>query len=87
RDAAIKIGGDGATCLLYNGKSLIFPSHMLSKNQNEQSKVKDNNFEYIRILFNKKNSELLENDVVIIGLGKTFERARLAVLNAALTLL
>jgi hypothetical protein len=87
RDAAIKIGGDGATCLLYNGKDLVFPSHMLSVNQKEQLKINDNIFEYIRTLFNKRNSQLSENDVVLIGLAKKLEVARLAVLNAALTLL
>jgi hypothetical protein len=87
RDAAIKIGGDGATCLIYNGKDLVFPSHMLSVNQKEQLKINDNIFEYVRTLFNKSNSQLSENDVVLIGLAKKLEVARLAVLNAALTLL
>jgi len=87
RDAAIKIGGVGATCLLYNGRDLIFPSHTLSENDKDQMKVKNNTFKYIDTLFNKKKSQLEENDVVIIGLGENPENARLAALNAALTIL
>lgn len=87
RDAAIKIGGVGATCLLFDGKNLIFPSHSLSYNEKDQMKVDDNIFDYIHNLINKKNSQLEENDVVIIGLGKNPEKARLAALNAALTIL
>ena len=87
RDAAIKIGGVGATCLLYNGNNLIFPSQTLSENDKDQTKVENNTFKYIDTLFNKKKSQLVENDVVIIGLGENPEKARLAALNAALTIL
>ncbi|MFW9999178.1 MAG: DUF4443 domain-containing protein [Candidatus Hodarchaeota archaeon] len=87
RDAAIKIGGAGATCLLYNGNELIFPSHIFSENGKEQMRVDDNIFDYFRTHINAKNSELRENDVIIIGLGEKPEKARLAALNAALTIL
>ena len=87
RDAAIKIGGVGATCLLYNGNNLIIPSQTLSENNKNQMKVENNTFKYIDTLFNKKKSQLEENDVVIIGLGENPEKARLAALNAALTIL
>jgi len=87
RDAAIKIGGVGATCLLFDGKNLIFPSHSRNYNEKDQIKVEDKISDYIRNLINKKNSRLEENDVVIIGLGKNPEKARLAALNAALTIL
>lgn len=87
RDAAIKIGGVGATCLLYDGNNLIFPSQTLSENDKDQTKVENNTFKYIDTLFNKKKSQLEENDVVIIGLGENPEKARLATLNAALTIL
>lgn len=86
RDAAIKIGGVGATCLFYNGKDLIFPSYSLSENDKEQIVVEDNVFEYIYSVIQKKGSQLKENDVIIIGLGDNLEKARLAALNAALTL-
>lgn len=87
RDAAIKIGGVGATCLFYNGKDLIFPSYSLSENDKEQIVVEDNVFEYIYSVIQKKGSQLKENDVIIIGLGDNLENARLAALNAALTLI
>jgi len=87
RDAAIKIGGVGATCLLYNGSELIFPSHVFSENGKEQIRVNDNIFKYFHTLINSKNSQLKENDVIIIGLGENPEKARLAALNAALTTL
>ena len=87
RDAAIKIGGVGATCLLYNGRDLIFPSYKITENDKEQMRVEKNTFQYINNLFNKKKSQLEENDVVIIGLGENPEKARLAALNAALTII
>ena len=49
--------------------------------------VENNTFKYIDTLFNKKKSQLEENDVVIIGLGENPEKARLAAMNAALTIL
>lgn len=87
RDAAIKIGGVGATCLLFDGTNLIFPSLSLDHDEKEQMRVDDNILEYIFTLINKKNSLLKENDVIIIGLGGNPEKARLAALNAALTIL
>ncbi|MFX1327800.1 MAG: DUF4443 domain-containing protein [Promethearchaeota archaeon] len=87
RDAAIKIGGVGATCLLYDGKDLIFPSQITSQNEKEQVKVEDDVFMYISTHLNSKHLNLKENDVIIIGLGETTEKARLAALNASLTLL
>ena len=87
RDAAIKIGGVGATCLIYNGSDLIFPSQIISENEKNQMTIETNTFNYIETLFNTKNSKLEENDVVIIGLGENPEKARLAALNAALTIL
>ncbi|MEE9379232.1 MAG: DUF4443 domain-containing protein [Candidatus Lokiarchaeia archaeon] len=87
RDAAIKIGGVGATCLLYNGKNLIFPLQTLSENEKDPVKIENNTFKYIDTLFKKKKTQLEDNDVVIIGLGENPEKARLAALNAALTIL
>lgn len=83
RDAAIKIGGMGATCLLYNGKDLIFPP----QNEKDQIKVEDHVIKYIYSVIQNSDSQLKENDVFIIGLGKNPETARLAALNAALTIL
>jgi len=87
RDAAIKIGGFGATCLLYDGKDLVFPSSSLSKNSIKPIVVRDNVFEYISSIIQKRGFQLKENDVIIIGIGKSPENARLAALNAALTLI
>ena len=87
RDAAIKIGGFGATCLLYDGKDLVFPSSSLSKNSIKPIVVRDNVFEYISSIIQKRGFQLKENDVIIIGIGKSLENARLAALNAALTLI
>ncbi|MFX0076378.1 MAG: DUF4443 domain-containing protein [Candidatus Hermodarchaeota archaeon] len=87
RDAAIKIGGDGATCLLYNGEYLIFPSYTLNKTETEEVVVDNRVFKYICSVIQDKGFQLQKNDVIIIGLGDTLEFARLAALNAALTLL
>ena len=38
-------------------------------------------------IINKSNSTLEKNDVIILGLGENSEIARLAALNAALTLI
>ncbi|MFX0003272.1 MAG: DUF4443 domain-containing protein [Candidatus Hodarchaeota archaeon] len=87
RDAAIKIGAVGATCLLYNGKDLIFPSPSLSENNHEQMGVDENVFEYISSFIQNKGYQLKKNDVIIIGIGDNLENARLGALNAALTLI
>jgi predicted transcriptional regulator len=87
RDAAIKIGGIGATCLIFDGKSLIFPSQKFAGNEEEKSVVDQKIFTYIQTQINRKNSQLEEKDVIIIGLGKNPQKARLATLNAALTLI
>ncbi|MFW9819603.1 MAG: DUF4443 domain-containing protein [Candidatus Thorarchaeota archaeon] len=87
RDAAIKIGGDGATCLLYNGENLIFPSYFLSTNKTEHFAVEDSIFKYISSVMQNKGAQLKKNDVIIIGLGDNLENARLAAVNAALTLI
>ena len=86
RDAAIKIGGIGATCLIFARKKLVFPAQKTNRNIEDQSIVDKNIFEYIQIQVGRKNFQLEENDVIIIGIGKDPQKARLATLNAALTL-
>jgi len=72
RDAAKIIGGVGATCLIYENESFIFPD---SKNK-------------VYINFEKyPNLKLKNNDVLIIGSGRNEYSARLATINAALTLI
>jgi hypothetical protein len=83
RDAAIKIGGTGATCLIYNGKDLIFPSLPISKDVRVDEKI----YTYLSSIAQNKGYQLYENDVIIIGLGDNLENARLAAINAALTLI
>jgi hypothetical protein len=87
RDAAIKIGGIGATCLIFARKKLVFPAQKTNRNIEDQSIVDKNIFEYIQIQVGRKNFQLEENDVIIIGIGKDPQKARLATLNAALTLI
>ncbi|MFX1389428.1 MAG: DUF4443 domain-containing protein [Promethearchaeota archaeon] len=86
RDAAIKIGGVGATCLIYNGRDLIFPSKTLSGGEEKPMSVDQDIFNYIFSLLDNKNISLRKNDVILIGLGENLENARLSALNAALTL-
>lgn len=85
RDAAIKVDGLGTTCLIYNGEDLIFPSYSSEKNLH----VKINN--KVQLYFKTKcinaNISFQKGDVIIIGFGANKRKARLAALNAALTLL
>ncbi len=86
RDAAMKINGSGATCLLYDGKNLKLPaSPFLERVEDLNLNEKIQNYFKIRISDN--NAELEEGDVIIIGLGVSDEKARLAALNSALTLI
>ncbi|MFX0071317.1 MAG: DUF4443 domain-containing protein [Candidatus Hermodarchaeota archaeon] len=90
RDAVIKVDGIGATCLIYNGDSLVFPSGSLSDANNSHSRISKTIQNYIENLQNKNTAEKIffeKNDVIIIGLGDNPEKARLAALNAALTLI
>ncbi len=82
RDAAIKIGGIGATCLIYDGKDLIFPSI----SDDPHSKVESNVSNYFNTQLSANDFNLDNNDVIIIGLGDNSQKSRLAALNAALTL-
>ncbi len=79
RDAAIKIGGTGATCLTFNGINLVFPS----MSENVEEKI----LNYFKIQIGSNGLEFKKNDVIIIGLGESQQKSRLAALNAALTLI
>jgi len=90
RDAAIKVDGIGATCLIYNGDRLVFPLGSLSDDDKNQAQIKETVQNYFKEMRNKITAEKLileKNDVIIIGLGDNSEKARLAALNAALTLI
>ncbi|MFX0137850.1 MAG: DUF4443 domain-containing protein, partial [Candidatus Hodarchaeota archaeon] len=82
RDAAIKIGGIGATCLIYDGKDLIFPSI----SSDPHTRVEANVINYFNTELSVNDFYLKNNDVIIIGVGDNPQKSRLAALNAALTL-
>jgi predicted transcriptional regulator len=87
RDAAIKVNGIGATCLMYDGTKFDFNLEYSTEEDKSQMKINERVQEYFKELIKKENSNLEANDVIILGLGKTPEISRLASLNAALTLI
>lgn len=84
RDAAIKINGLGATCLIYDGSDLYFPTKVQSINERE--KIQQKTLNYFKNKIKDANVTFEANDVIIIGSGKNPQASRLATLNAALTL-
>ena len=86
RDAAIKVNGFGATCLVYNGKDIIFPSKLGNNSSDEQRKINQKTLKYFTSKIEKAKVLFEKDDVIIIGLGKNLQTSRLAALNAALTL-
>jgi DNA-binding MarR family transcriptional regulator len=48
RDAAIKVNGSGATCLVYNGKDIVFPSKFVNNSNDEQKKINQKQKYYLR---------------------------------------
>lgn len=90
RDAAIKVDGVGATCLIYNGNELVFPPGSLSDADKSYSPINTKIQNYIESLKRNNNAKKIlldKNDVIIIGLGDSPEKARLSALNAALSLM
>jgi len=87
RDAAIKIAGSGATCLVFNGKDLIFPSKSQSERLDNDMVVNEALHTYFESELSEENIKLEKNDVIAIGSGDSPQKARLATLNAALTLI
>jgi hypothetical protein len=87
RDAAIKMNGLGATCLIFDGETLRFPSQSRKEFDQNDIRVNEEIMKYLRIKLINVNLELQKNDVIIIGLGDNSYKARLAAFNAALTLL
>ncbi len=86
RDAAIKVNGSGATCLVYNGKDIIFPSKYVKNSSEEQKKINQKTLKYFTSKIIKAKVLFEKDDVIIIGLGANPHISRLAALNAALTL-
>ena len=87
RDAAIKMNGSGATCLVYNGKNLIFPSKPYSGVRNNDSIINEELHRYFESKLSDGRVKLEINDVIAIGSGDSPQKARIATLNAALTLI
>lgn len=87
RDAAIGVNGSGATCLVYNGKNLIFPSKSHSGSSNTDMVLNEALYTYFESKLSERNIKLEKNDVIVIGSGDSPQKARLATLNAALTLI
>lgn len=83
RDAAIKISGSGATCLIFDGENLVFPEDYSS----EQRIAEKNIQMYFKTKVINANVKLEKKDAIVIGLGDNPKKARLAALNAALTFL
>ncbi|MHA1319210.1 MAG: DUF4443 domain-containing protein [Promethearchaeota archaeon] len=86
RDAAIKVNGSGATCLVYDGVNLFFPTKSKIKDDKNNTKINPETLNYFKSEFEDSKVKIEKNDVIIIGSGDTSQKARLATLNAALTL-
>ncbi|MHA1985182.1 MAG: DUF4443 domain-containing protein [Promethearchaeota archaeon] len=87
RDAAIRVNGSGATCLVYDGENLVFPSKSYSGNDNINSEINEAVYKYFEVSLSEKKVKLEKNDVIAIGSGESPQKARIATLNAALTLI
>ena len=86
RDAAIKVNGSGATCLVYDGVNLFFPTKTKSKDEKDNTKINPKTLNYFKSEIEAAKVKIEKNDVIIIGSGDNYQKARLATLNAALTL-
>lgn len=84
RDAAIKVDGLGASCLVYDGQQLNFSIGLITKSEKEKMRISDKVQTYF---LNQIDNKLEKNDVIIIGLAESPEIARLAAFNSALTLI
>jgi len=86
RDAAIKVNGSGATCLVYDGINLFFPTKTKFKDEKDNTKINPKTLNYFKAEIEATKVKIENNDVIIIGSGDNYQKARLATLNAALTL-
>ena len=87
RDAAIMIGGAGATCLVYDGINIVFPEDYLANEMEVKININEDIQTYFKTKIMSENAVLEKGDVIIIGIGDTTIKARLAALNAGLTLI
>ena len=77
RDDAIKIGGTGATCLIYKNKTLNFPKQSNGDSEYNTANIKTSEIKY----------PIKENDVLVIGAANNQSLARLVTLNVCYGLL
>ena len=77
RDEVIKIGGTGATCLIYTKHGFEFPKSQSSDDTNEI-------LDYIVVDLDE--SKIKIGDILIVGTGDNEYISKLATLSAALTL-
>jgi hypothetical protein len=87
RDAAIMIGGSGATCLVYDGIKIVFPEYYALKEINENISINQDIQTYFKTKIINSNIMLEKGDIIIIAVGDDLKKARLAALNAALSLI
>jgi hypothetical protein len=87
RDAAIMIGGSGTTCLVYNGNKVIFPDDYAVNERDIRIPINQDIQTYFKAKIINSNVIFERGDVIIIGLGDNLKKARLAALNAALSLI
>ncbi|MFW9952405.1 MAG: DUF4443 domain-containing protein [Candidatus Thorarchaeota archaeon] len=87
RDAAIMIGGSGATCLAYDGVKIVFPEDYAVRERDQKIPINQDIQIYFKTKIINENALLERGDVIIIGIGNNVKLARLAALNAALTLI
>ncbi len=87
RDAAIRVNGKGATCLIFDGQNLVFPPYAYPHNNQKEIKVNRKILQYCVTKLVNVNLQFQKGDVIIIGLGDDSYKARLAAFNAALTLI
>jgi hypothetical protein len=71
RDDAIKIGGTGATCLIFKDKILSFPKSSIPDSISVPPSIKTSELKY----------DIKENDVLVIGAAENQYLARLVTLN------
>lgn len=87
RDAAIKVDGLGATCLIFDGTTLVFPTQSGMNIDQEEIMVGDKIMNYLQLKMVNANLQFQTGDIIIIGSGDNPFIARLAAFNAALTLI
>lgn len=69
RDAAIKIGGVGATCIYFDGEKLNYALGFASETDKSKMRIAEDVQTYFNHEIKKYGAQLEKDDVIIIGLG------------------